>query len=159
MRDLAKALPIETANESNARKVLARAAKGLLDAKIPSLAAYRFEKSVTGKWLVVFERKHAPKQNDTYRRDAEELTPVLFGVERIVEARQRRRPRLVDPMRQASRQRGRRPRTGVTQGSQSNANHPQPRRPAHATLPENRRRVRGGAKLIEGEWKSDLAQR
>ena len=87
VRDLAKALPIETANESNARKVLARAAKGLLDAEIPSLAAYRFEKSVTGKWLIVFERKHAPKQNDaTYRKAAEELTPALFGVERIVEA-------------------------------------------------------------------------
>ena len=86
VQDLAKALPIETANESNARKVLARAAKGLLDAKIPSLAAYRFEKSVTGKWLIVFERKHAPKQNDaTYRQAAEELTPGLFGVERIVE--------------------------------------------------------------------------
>ena len=31
VQDLARALPIETVNESNARKVLTRAAKGLLD--------------------------------------------------------------------------------------------------------------------------------
>lgn len=86
VQDLVRALPIETANESNARKVLARAAKGLLDANVPFLSGYRFEKSAKGKWLLAFERKQAPKQNyDTARTAAEEMTPVLFGVGRIVE--------------------------------------------------------------------------
>jgi len=88
VHDLARALPIGTANESNTRKVLTRAAKGLLDANVPFLAGYRFEKSVNGKSLIVFERKHAPKRDwKLYRRAVEELTPVLFGqIERIVEA-------------------------------------------------------------------------
>jgi hypothetical protein len=86
VRDLAMALPIEAANESNARKVLARAAKGLLSANVPFLASFRFEKSTNGKWLIAFERKQAPKQKPPpYRMAAEESATVLFGVERIAE--------------------------------------------------------------------------
>ena len=88
VEDLAKALPVETATESNSRKVLARAARGLLAANVPFLAGFRFEKSAGGKSLIVFERKQAPDQDrSTYRLAAEALTPEVFDcVERIVEA-------------------------------------------------------------------------
>lgn len=86
--DLAQALPIEAANASNARKVLARAARGLLAADVPILSAFRIEPSATGKALAVFERKQAPRQDHkTYRHAAEALAPAVFDqVERIVEA-------------------------------------------------------------------------
>jgi hypothetical protein len=85
--DLARALPIEAANESNVRKILTRAARGLIAAEMPLLASFRFEMSATGKWLVVFERKLAPRQDHgTYRKVAEESAGVLFGVDRITEA-------------------------------------------------------------------------
>lgn len=43
---------------------------------------------MTGKWLIAFERKHAPRQHhDPYRTAAQELAPALLGqVERIIEA-------------------------------------------------------------------------
>ena len=52
--DLVRALPIETATELDARKTIKRTANGLLEAKVPILAGFRFEKSVKGEWLVVF---------------------------------------------------------------------------------------------------------
>lgn len=86
VQDLARALPIETSDELDTRKALKRAANGLLAANVPILAAFRFEKSATGKWLATFERKQAPKQDSKiYRRAAEESATVLFGVERITE--------------------------------------------------------------------------
>lgn len=88
VEDLAHALPVETANESNSRKVLARAARGLLRAQVPFLAGFRFERSSTGRSLIVFERKAVPVQDRTlYRSAAEALSPDVFDqVERIVEA-------------------------------------------------------------------------
>lgn len=86
--DLAKALPVEAANESNAKKSLTRAARGLLIAEIPFLKAFRFEKGSDGRSLIVFERGQAPKQDTaTFRQAAQELSPELGElVERIVEA-------------------------------------------------------------------------
>ena len=86
--DLARALPIETANESNTRKVLARTTRGLLASGVPFLAGFRFEKSATGKWLIVFDRKRVPEQDRRlYRTAAESLSPDVFDhVERIIEA-------------------------------------------------------------------------
>jgi hypothetical protein len=87
--DLVRALPIDTATECDARKVLKKAANGLLAAGVPILGAFRFEKSTTGKWLAVFERKKIPKQDRSskYRHATFDLAPVLLGqVDRIVEA-------------------------------------------------------------------------
>jgi len=86
--DLVRALPIETATELDARKTIKRTANGLLEANVPILASFRFEKSVNGQWLVVFERKQAPRQDaNTYRHAARELSPGLRSlVERIIEA-------------------------------------------------------------------------
>ena len=86
--DLVRALPIETATELDARKTIKRTANGLLEAKIPILAGFRFEKSVKGEWLVVFERQQTPKQDaNTYQHAARELAPGLRSqIERIVEA-------------------------------------------------------------------------
>ena len=85
--DLARALPVETANESNARKVLARAARGLLTAGVPFLSGFHFETSAVGKSLVVFERGERPADDRRIYRAAEELAPEVFElVERIVES-------------------------------------------------------------------------
>jgi len=86
--DLVRALPVETATELDARKTIKRTANGLLEAKIPILASFRFEKSVKGEWLVVFERKQAPRQDrNTYLHAAHELAPGLRSqIERIIEA-------------------------------------------------------------------------
>lgn len=88
VRDLAKALPIETATEIDARKSLKHAATGLLKAKVPILAGFRFEKAVTGEWLIVFERKQAPNQEaNVYGLAAQELAPGLRDqIGRIIEA-------------------------------------------------------------------------
>lgn len=86
--DLVLALPIETATELDARKTIKRTANGLLEVKIPILAGFRFEKSVKGEWLVVFERQQTPRQDvNTYQHTARELAPGLRSqIERIVEA-------------------------------------------------------------------------
>ncbi|MFO0937498.1 MAG: hypothetical protein U0798_13390 [Gemmataceae bacterium] len=88
VEDLALALPLETANESNTKKVLARATRGLLDSKIPFLRDFHFEKSVNGKSLIVFERMQIPKQDrSVYRNAAESISPEVFEqVERIIDA-------------------------------------------------------------------------
>ena len=86
--DLVRALPVETATELDARKTIKRTANGLLEAKIPILASFRFEKSVKGEWLAVFERKQTPKQDtNTYLHAARELAPGLRSqIDRIIEA-------------------------------------------------------------------------
>jgi len=86
--DLVRALPIETATELDARKTIKRTTNGLLEAKVPILAGFRFEKSMKGEWLAVFERKQAPRQDTrTYQQAAEELAPGLRSqIERIIEA-------------------------------------------------------------------------
>jgi len=86
--DLTRALPIEAAAESDVRKALRVTAQGLLENGYPLLSAFRFEKSTDGRWLAVFERKAAPKQDDAVvRRAGEELAPALVtDLNRIVEA-------------------------------------------------------------------------
>jgi hypothetical protein len=86
--DLAKALPIEATLDFDTRKILKRAANGLLQKQLPILEAFRFEKSIEGRWLAVFERKAAPRQdNAMVRRAGQELAPHLAAqVERIVAA-------------------------------------------------------------------------
>lgn len=86
--DLARALPVGATTESNARKVLSRAARGLLAARVPFLAGVHFEASAAGKSLVVFERAAKPADDRrVYRAAAEALAPEVLGqVERIVEA-------------------------------------------------------------------------
>lgn len=64
--DLARALPIEASDPKDVRKVIARAAQGLLQKRVPTLKGFAFEKSArNGEWLVVFRRDVKPKQ--TYR--------------------------------------------------------------------------------------------
>jgi len=64
--DLARALPVEVADPRDARKVIGRAAQGLLQKRVPTLKRFAFEKSArNGEWLVVFHRDVRPKQ--TYR--------------------------------------------------------------------------------------------
>jgi hypothetical protein len=86
--DLVRALPIQTAQARDARIALKSAAQGLLDAGVPFLERFRLEKSTTGRWLAVFARKHAPKQDrNTVRFAGEALAPaVLDQIDRIVEA-------------------------------------------------------------------------
>jgi len=86
--DLVCALPIETATEIDARKAIKRTANGLLEAKVPILESFRFEKSVNGQWLAVFQRKQAPRQGaNTYQQAGRELASGLRDqIERIVEA-------------------------------------------------------------------------
>ncbi len=88
VEDLIQALPIRTATEIDARKALKSAAQGLLDKQVPIIAGFRFEKSNNGKWLAVFERKQAPRQDrDLYAQAARELAPGLRQqIERIIEA-------------------------------------------------------------------------
>lgn len=67
--DLARALPVEASDPKDARKVIGRAAQGLLQKRIPTLKGFAFEKSPrTGEWLVVFRRNVKPRQ--TYRLPA-----------------------------------------------------------------------------------------
>ena len=61
--DLAKALPVEAAAETDVRKAIKAAAHGLLGKGYPLLEAFRFEKGVGGRWLAAFDRKAAPKQD------------------------------------------------------------------------------------------------
>ena len=85
--DLAAALPIEAAADSDARKTLKAAADGLLAKGLPILEAFRFERSKDGRWLAAFERRAAPRQDSTtVKRTSEALSPILAAqVERIVE--------------------------------------------------------------------------
>jgi len=63
VKDLAAALPVEAARADNVRAALGQTAQGLLDARVPTLRAFRFEKSVrTGEWLIVFERNVRPRR-------------------------------------------------------------------------------------------------
>lgn len=78
VNDLAKALPIEASLDFDVRKTLKMAAQGLLAKKLPCLAAFRFERSVSGGWLAVFERGQAPKQDhQTLRNAGEALSEQL----------------------------------------------------------------------------------
>ena len=45
------------------RKALRGAAEGLLANGLPILAGFRLERSKDGRWLAVFERKAAPRQD------------------------------------------------------------------------------------------------
>ncbi len=86
--DLVKALPIESATENDARKSLRKSALGLIEAKVPIIAGFRFEKSVTGRGLAVFERKAIPRQLNKIRGTFEKIQnpEILNQVERIIEA-------------------------------------------------------------------------
>ena len=88
MGDLVRALPIEAAEEKEARKTLRSAAEGLLAKGLPILSAFRFERSAEGGWLAVFERAAAPVQDArTTRLAGLSLAPALADqVERLVEA-------------------------------------------------------------------------
>jgi hypothetical protein len=85
--DLVRALPIQTATEMDARKALKQATLGLVAKQVPIIADFRFEKSTTGKWLAVFQRKQAPKQDvNLYAQAGRELAPGLRDqIERIIE--------------------------------------------------------------------------
>src|SRR5205085_9784475 len=85
--ELARALPIEAAAERDARKVLRRAADGLLARRLPVLADFRTERGRDGRWLAVFERKEAPRQDQYAARVGPQLTPgETLQVGRITEA-------------------------------------------------------------------------
>lgn len=69
VKDLGRALPIEAARADNVRTILGQVAQGLLDRGVPTLKAFRFEKSRrTGEWLIVFERGVRPSQSYPRRK-------------------------------------------------------------------------------------------
>jgi hypothetical protein len=88
VEDLAKALPVEATSVSNAKKSLARAAKGLMAAGIPFLKEFHFEKGGTGRSRIVFKRSHVPKQDFAFQGQSTRELPTEIGelVERIIEA-------------------------------------------------------------------------
>ncbi|MFO0807591.1 MAG: hypothetical protein U0746_03125 [Gemmataceae bacterium] len=88
VEDLADALPVEAACERDVRKAVRSAAQGLIDKGVPTLAGFRFERSNDGRWVVVFDRKEAPKQDyATVRAAAAAMEPYLEEVvERVMVA-------------------------------------------------------------------------
>lgn len=86
--DLARALPVEAARPTDARIAIRNAAQGLLDKNLPSLARFGFERGRQGRWIAVFERKTAPRQDRrTSRLAAEVLEPsVTLYLDLIAEA-------------------------------------------------------------------------
>ncbi len=86
--DLARALPIEARRPDNVRMILKQAAEGLRSKGLPVLESFQFEKSRDDRWLAVFRRKHAPKQDAPLPKyAAEQLTPAVEAlVDRIIEA-------------------------------------------------------------------------
>jgi hypothetical protein len=61
---LAAAMPmqIDSKRPDNVRMVLKRAAQGLLDAGVPILRSFAFERAQDGRWLIVFHRAKRPRQ-------------------------------------------------------------------------------------------------
>lgn len=86
--ELARALPVEAARPTDARVAIRNAAQGLVDKKLPSLARFGFERGKQGRWIAVFERKTAPRQDRrTSRLAAEILEPsVTLYLDLIAEA-------------------------------------------------------------------------
>ncbi len=86
--DLARALPVEAARPTDARVAIRNAAQGLLDKNLPSLARFGFDRGRQGRWIAVFERKAAPRQDRrTSRLAAEILEPsVTLYLDLIAEA-------------------------------------------------------------------------
>jgi hypothetical protein len=86
--DLARALPIEAADERDTRKILKRAADGLLAKNLPILQSFAFERSREGRWLAVFHRGEVHRSASRLPSGAaEELAPGLASlVGRIIEA-------------------------------------------------------------------------
>ena len=86
--DLARALPVEAARPTDARVAIRNAARGLMDKNLPSLARFGFERGRQGRWIAVFERKTAPRQDRrTSRLAAEILEPsVTLYLDLIAEA-------------------------------------------------------------------------
>lgn len=85
---LAQALPVEAKRLTDVRVAVRDAAQGLLDKGLPSLARFRFERGREGRWIAIFERKKAPRQDwKTARLAAEVLEPsVALYVDLIAEA-------------------------------------------------------------------------
>jgi hypothetical protein len=85
---LAAAMPvqIDSKRPDNVRMVLKRAAQGLLDAGVPILRSFAFERAQDGRWLIVFHRAKAPPQDyGTPTHPAAALAPaVLHLVDDIV---------------------------------------------------------------------------
>jgi hypothetical protein len=88
VEDLARLLPVEAKNPSDARKVLRRAADDLLEKGTPTLAGYALEQGPAGRWLASFRRGDAPRWPWRLPRAAAEgLTEAdRAQVERIVAA-------------------------------------------------------------------------
>lgn len=61
--ELAAAMPIHAAEPKIVRLTLKRAAQGLLDAGVPILGSFAFERAVDGRWLIVFRRGQRPRQS------------------------------------------------------------------------------------------------
>jgi hypothetical protein len=62
VEDLARLLPVEAKNPSDARKVLRRAADDLLAKGVPTLAGYSLEQDPEGLWLASFRRGAVPRR-------------------------------------------------------------------------------------------------
>ncbi|MGL5096206.1 MAG: hypothetical protein ACRDD1_11495, partial [Planctomycetia bacterium] len=74
--ELARALPVEAARPVDIRVAVRKAVEGLLEKQIPFLAAFRFDRGRQGRYIAVFERKHAPRQGRRSNRfTAEVLEP------------------------------------------------------------------------------------
>lgn len=81
--DLAKALPIDAKRPDNVRAILRSAANGLIEKKVPFLAAFEIRKSAReGKWLATFHRRCAPKAIPQLPPEVETLAEPLDGLVR-----------------------------------------------------------------------------
>lgn len=86
--DIARILPVLAARQQDVRLAVERAARGLLQKGFTMMESFAWEKNRDGKWLAVFTRKVAPKEElQALRHAAKALTPALaFQVQRITEA-------------------------------------------------------------------------
>lgn len=76
--DLAKALPIDAKRPDNVRAILRNAANGLIEKKVPFLAAFELRKSTReGKWVAVFHRRSTPKIAPPAAEEVHKLPPQI----------------------------------------------------------------------------------
>jgi hypothetical protein len=85
--DLAKALPIDAKRSDNVRAILRNAANGLIQKKVPFLAAFELRKSSReGKWVAVFHRRCVPKVASHVTEEVQKLpAPIDHLVQRLSE--------------------------------------------------------------------------
>ena len=86
VEELAAAMPMQVTEAKSLRFALNRAAQGLIDAGVPILRNFAFERAADGRLLIVFHRAERPRQDyGMPRTAAEALAPaVLLLVDEVV---------------------------------------------------------------------------